>query len=100
MPYMIEIADAAFDELQSIKVFYRRKIVDAIDQQLLQQPTIETKNRKLLTGLQPDFEHDGPVWELRVGRFRVYYDVNEELTMVVVRAVREKPPHTTTEQIT
>ena len=54
----------------------------------------------MLTGLQPDFEHDPPVWELRVGQYRVYYDVSEELKAVVVRAVREKPPHTITEQIT
>ena len=67
MPYAIEIRDAAFDELQAIKPFYRRRIVDSIDQQLVHQPHIETKNRKILTGFQSDFEHDEPVWELRVG---------------------------------
>ena len=100
MPYLIEIRDVAYNELQAIKSFHRSRIVDSIDQQLVQQPTLETKNRKPLTGLQPDFEHGDLIWELRVGVFRVYYDVDEELKKVVVRAVREKPPHTTTEQIT
>jgi mRNA-degrading endonuclease RelE of RelBE toxin-antitoxin system len=100
MPYTIEIRDVAFDELQAIRPYYRCRIVDSIDEQLVHQPTVETKNRKLLTGLQTDFEHDEPIWELRVGQYRVYYDVNEESKTVVVRAVREKPRHVATEQIT
>ena len=100
MPYSLEIRDIAYDELQAIKPYYRRQIIDSIDEQLLHQPSIETRNRKPLKGLQPDFEHDEPVWELRIGQYRVYYDVNEDSKTVVVRAVREKPPHVTTEQIT
>jgi mRNA-degrading endonuclease RelE of RelBE toxin-antitoxin system len=40
-----------------------------------------------------------PVWELRVGEYRVFYDVDEVGGQVVVRAVRRKPPHKTTEEI-
>jgi len=40
-----------------------------------------------------------PIWELRVGEFRVFYDVDEEAQTVFVRAVRHKPPHKTTEEI-
>jgi mRNA-degrading endonuclease RelE of RelBE toxin-antitoxin system len=100
MPYAIEISDAAFHELQAIKPFHRSRIVDAIDQQLQYEPNAETRNRKLLTGLRPDFEHDPPVWELRIGSHRVYYDIKAEGPTVIVRAIREKPPHATTEQIT
>ena len=99
MLYMVDIRDVALDELQAVKPFYRRRIVRAIDKQLVHEPNVETKNRKVLTGFQSDFEHDEPVWELRVGQYRVYYDVSEESQTVVVRAVREKPPHVTTEQI-
>jgi len=31
-----------------------------------------------------------PVWQLRVGEFRVFYDVDEEQEAVIVRAVRWK----------
>jgi mRNA-degrading endonuclease RelE of RelBE toxin-antitoxin system len=99
MSYTIDIRDVAYNELQAIKAFYRSRIIDAIDGQLTREPTIETKNRKKLIGLKADFEHDEPIWELRVGRYRVYYDVSDELQTVVVWAIREKPPHTTTEQI-
>ncbi len=99
MLYSIDIADVAYQELQSIKLFYRRQIIHAIDEQLLHEPTTETKNRKVLAGMQANFEHELPIWELRVGQYRVYYDVNEELQAVTIRAVRQKPPHMTTEQI-
>jgi mRNA-degrading endonuclease RelE of RelBE toxin-antitoxin system len=99
MPYEIEIHDAAYQELQTIKPFHRTRIVDAIDNQLTHEPSIPTRNRKALEGVQPDFEHDPPVWELRVGAYRVYYDVSEQAKRVVIRAVCEKPSHATTEQV-
>ena len=36
---------------------------------------------------------------LRIGEFRVFYDVNEAEARVMVRAIRHKPPHKTTEEI-
>ena len=40
-----------------------------------------------------------PVWELRVGESRVFYDVSEEDSVVYVRAVRRKPRGKKTEDI-
>ena len=31
-----------------------------------------------------------PVWQLRVGHWRVFYDVDEDVKSVIVRAVRKK----------
>jgi mRNA-degrading endonuclease RelE of RelBE toxin-antitoxin system len=98
MAFAIEITSAAYDELDNIKPYYRRSIINAIDKQLTHEPTTESKNRKVLAGIQPGFEHETPVWELRVRQYRVYYDVDHESTTVFIRAVRQKPPHTTTEQ--
>jgi mRNA-degrading endonuclease RelE of RelBE toxin-antitoxin system len=52
-----------------------------------------------LIGLKPPWEHEEPARELRVGKYRVFYDVDEEKQQVIIRAVREKPPHRTTEEI-
>jgi mRNA-degrading endonuclease RelE of RelBE toxin-antitoxin system len=49
--------------------------------------------------LVPPWEHVEPVWELRIGEYRVFYDVNEEDLTVAIRAIRHKPPHKTTEEI-
>jgi hypothetical protein len=46
------------------------------------------------------WEHEEPLWQLRVGEYRIFfYDVNDQAQEVVVRAVRHKPPHKTTEEI-
>ena len=63
------------------------------------RPGRETRNRKILAGLVPLWEHLPPVWELRIGEYRVFYDVDEKTRRVMVRAVRHKPPHKTTEEI-
>ena len=57
-------------------------MLDAVDNQLTHQPTVETRNRK---PMRPN-----PVapWELRVGNLQVYYDVEEEPeSLVYIRAV-------------
>ena len=47
----------------------------------------------------PPFEAILPIWQLRVGIFRVFYDVNEEERRVSIRAIRRKPAHLKTEEI-
>jgi mRNA-degrading endonuclease RelE of RelBE toxin-antitoxin system len=95
----IEIADLAADELREIRVFDRRRILDGIHSQLQNQPTLVTRNRKRLDGVAPSFEHVPPIWELRVGEFRIFYDVDESRTIVAIRAVRRKQVGQTTEDV-
>lgn len=97
--YDIEITDLAVEELKDIRVFDRRRVADAIRDQLTHQPTVTTRNRKQLDALVREFEHTPPVWELRVGEYRVFYDVDEEDEIVYVRAVRRKQAGQTTEDI-
>jgi mRNA-degrading endonuclease RelE of RelBE toxin-antitoxin system len=49
--------------------------------------------------LIPPWEHAEPVWELRVGEYRIFYDVDEVASVVIVRTIRHKPPHKATEEI-
>ncbi len=97
--YTIEYAEAVTDDLTDLRAYERNQILDSIEEQLTYEPTIETRNRKPLVGLVPPWEHVEPVWELRVGEYRVFYDVNEEASIVMIRAIRHKPPHKTTEEI-
>jgi len=87
------------DDLKKMPAHYRRMVLDAIESQLLSEPTTPTQNRKLLTSLIPPWTAEQPVWELRVGDYRVFYDVSEEEPIVYVRAVRKKPHGRTTEEI-
>jgi mRNA-degrading endonuclease RelE of RelBE toxin-antitoxin system len=103
MHYTVQIVPGALAELKAIKAaikaYYQRQIAQAIDEQLARQPGVVTKNRKLLPDVQTSFPCEPPVWELRVGDFRVFYDIDEAARLVAVRAIREKPPHAQTEEV-
>ncbi len=97
--YEIRYSPSVEDDFRGVKVFLRRQVVAEIGQQLSLTPTRATRRRRVLHGLIPPFESDPPIWELRVGEFRVFYDVDEIERIVYIRAVRHKPPHKTTEEI-
>jgi mRNA-degrading endonuclease RelE of RelBE toxin-antitoxin system len=97
--FRIEYAEGVVDDLAGLRAFDRKKILDRIEQELTDQPKQETRNRKTVPGLTPPWEHVEPIWELRVGEHRVFYDVDEPAGRVTIRAIRQKRPHKTTEEI-
>ena len=97
--YEIRFATDVEDDLKRVRVHDRRRILDSIEVQSSHQPTAPTRNRKILVDLTPAWEANPPIWELRVGAYRVFYDVDEDRSEVYVRAVREKPPDQRTEDI-
>ena len=97
--FIIRYVESLAEDLATIRAFERRRLLDQIERHLSHEPTHETRNRKILRGLTPPWEHVQPVWELRVSEYRVFYDVDEAAGQVVVRVVRRKPPGKTTEEI-
>jgi mRNA-degrading endonuclease RelE of RelBE toxin-antitoxin system len=97
--YTIEYAGDVSDDLANLRTYERKRILDSIEKQLKYEPKRETRNRKPLVGLIPPWEHVEPVWELRVGEYRVFYDVDEVVSVVKIRAIRHKPQHKTIEEI-
>ena len=97
--YGLRFATDVEDDLKRVRVHDRRRILDSIEIQLSHQATVSTKNRKILVDLTPTWAANPPIWELRVGAYRVFYDVDEDRREVYVRAVREKPPDKRTEDI-
>ncbi len=71
MRYRIEYSRPAVSHLRALTAREQRTIVDAVERSLGAEPTVETRHRKRM--------RPNPVapWELRVGDFRVYYDVEE-----------------------
>ena len=71
MPYQIEFAKAVKSHLDVLTPGQRSTVLRAIEKQLPNEPSKETRNRK---PLRPN-----PVapWELRVQQMRVFYEVNE-----------------------
>ena len=97
--YKIRFARGVQRDLTMLPAFHRARVIEAIETQLIDAPTVPTRNRKLLVNLIPPWTAEPPIWELRVGDYRVFYDVSEAEATVYVRAVRRKPPGRTTEEI-
>ena len=79
--YEIEFTYSAEEDLKAFKKFEQKAILDGIDENLRHEPTVETANRKRLR------PNDVSEWELRLGRYRVFYDVEEEVKVVAIQAI-------------
>ncbi|MFH1706484.1 MAG: type II toxin-antitoxin system RelE/ParE family toxin [Planctomycetota bacterium] len=78
----MEYSPTAGDHLKCLRKRDQVCILDAVDDRLIFQPDVETRNRKRM--------RPNPVapWELRIGALRVYYDVETEpMRRVCIRAV-------------
>ena len=79
--YQIEFTPEALDDLTAFRKSEQNEILDGVEEQLRFEPTIETRNRKRM--------RPNPVaeWELRIGRFRVLYNVEGEVKIVSIEAI-------------
>ncbi len=97
--YRVRYAAGVTEDLRSLRPVDRVTVLDAVEAQLAHEPATPTRNRKLLRGLVPPWDHIAPLWELRVGSHRVFYDVDEAEQIVVIRAIRHKRAHRATKDI-
>jgi mRNA-degrading endonuclease RelE of RelBE toxin-antitoxin system len=79
--FEIEFTSEAEQDLKWFRKNEQNVILDAIEAQLLYEPTIETRNLKRL---RPNQKAE---WELRVGKFRIFYDVNNQMRIVSIEAI-------------
>ncbi len=85
MAYRIEYSPDISDHLQTLTARQRVLVLDAIDEQLVHEPGVETRNRK------PMRPNPLAPWELRVRELRVYDDIAEQPEpLVVILAVGVK----------
>ena len=97
--YEIRFAAGVVGDLKKLRGGERRRILDDVQRELSNEPSKPTKHIKQLRKLVPPFEAIPPIWQLRTGDYRVFFDVDEADRRVYVRAVRRKPHHRTTEDI-
>lgn len=79
--YKIEFTSSAREDLKALRKFEQVEVLEGIETQLHHEPTVETRNRKRL---EPN---DVAEWELRIGRFRVFYNVEEQVKIVRIEAI-------------
>jgi hypothetical protein len=71
--------------LRYFKKYEQNIIIEAIEVQLTYEPMVETTNRFHRT---PPYLAD---WELRVGDFWVFYEIEEIVKIVRIERIGEKP---------
>jgi mRNA-degrading endonuclease RelE of RelBE toxin-antitoxin system len=81
MAFRIDFSPEADDHIAALTAHERARLLDEIMLQLADQPAVDTRRRKRM--------RPNPVaqYRLRVGALRVYYDVNERESLVLVKAV-------------
>jgi mRNA-degrading endonuclease RelE of RelBE toxin-antitoxin system len=85
----IAYREGALEDLAGLRAYDRARVVDEIDHQLTDAPTVPTARRKpvAVAGLA--------CWQLRIGEFRVFYRVDSGVVEVLM--VRRKGRETTGE---
>lgn len=88
--FVIRFVEEAIAEIARLRAVERSRLLDAIERHLAHEPAEPSRKRKMLISLEPPWEQVRPVWQLRVGDLRVFYDVDQTERVVIVRAVRRK----------
>jgi mRNA interferase RelE/StbE len=78
MPYEIRYSNEAIEQLKKLRGFDRTAILDQIEQILSVNPAVVSRSR-----LKQLREPAPTQFRLRVGEFRVFYDVEEEAVLIV-----------------
>jgi len=87
MIFEIEFTPDAWEHLQVFSARDRAILLAEIETQLRYEPHIQTRNRKSLQ------ENPLASWELRVGKFRVFYDVNDnnvKIVFIIAIGIKER----------
>lgn len=79
--FALDITASARDDIRFFKAFEQRRILDAIEQRLTYEPVTPTQHRKMLR------PNNLGQWALRLGKYRIFYDVEADPMIVRVKAI-------------
>jgi mRNA-degrading endonuclease RelE of RelBE toxin-antitoxin system len=79
--YAIEFTPEALQDLKSFRKFEQQKIISGIESQLKYEPIVETRNRFRMR------QNDVAEWELRIDKYRVFYNVENVIRIVSIEVI-------------
>lgn len=82
--FRIEFTSDALSDLEALRKYDQQRVMRELQEQMTHEPAIETRRRKRLR------PHRLAEWELRVGDFRVFYDVDSDAGLVRIVAIAVK----------
>lgn len=86
--FAVTFTSSALDDIAPLRKRERKAILDGIEKQLVYEPNVETRNRKRL---RPNRTSE---WEVRIGTYRVFYDVRQTERIVEVKVIGAKRGNT------
>jgi mRNA-degrading endonuclease RelE of RelBE toxin-antitoxin system len=89
--HAVRFTPAAAADLERLPVYVRRRVVNEIRRQLVTDPLTFSRRKKVIVGVSQ------LVRQLRVGDYRVFYDVVVDEPVVLVWGIRRKGRRTTGE---
>src|SRR4051794_29910068 len=86
--YTVEISDDAEEDLTYYRVYERRIILEGALARLCEHPSRETNDLKKL--------RENPIapWEVKVGKYRVFYAIEPDEPVVVIVSIGHKEHNT------
>ena len=94
MSFQFRYAQDALDELTSLRVFDRQRVVTGIFTHLTNQPTQESRSR--IKKMEQPFWSE---YRLRIDEFRVYYQVDQATRTVHILHVLSKDTESTPKEM-
>jgi mRNA-degrading endonuclease RelE of RelBE toxin-antitoxin system len=79
--FQVEFVPSALEDLQALPKAAQQTVLNRIEEQLTVAPTTVTRNRKHLRA------NPLSTWELRVGKYRVFYNVGDDAQVVTITAI-------------
>src|SRR5262249_56108062 len=86
MPYEIELTGDSKRDIQALRSFERRKVLDAIERHLRHEPTKESRSR-----IKRLRELTRPQYRLRVDDIRIFYDIVDEVVEIIAVIPKSQP---------
>jgi len=87
----------AREQLRGLRAYEARRIVEEIDLLAEQAEPAEHPRVKEIRGIKPPWDGREPIFQLRVGDFRVFFDLTDD--DLLVNSVRRKGRKTTEEAL-
>jgi len=84
MPFEIDFSPEANEHLDGFRKFDQTQILHSIEEQLIPDPLVITRRKKEMRS------NLLATRELRTGDFRIYYDVDVQRRVVLIRAIGHK----------
>ena len=90
--YGIHFCPSVTEEIARLSPFKRSLLIGFLKERVSRRPNRESFMIRVLIRTIPPFRAMQPTWTFRLFEHRVYYDVDEERRIMVVRALMDAPP--------